>query len=448
MPRLFARLATGVVVAVIVALAAIVLNPHVVGTILFTRPGTRACVPLEELGHGPAMPVRQMTAEEIEAFSRDGSVRLQGMLDPVWVSRLQGLVRDCFAHPNIWDVLYSRLIANFYCAQKAILVHHTSVCGRQIAEAAPTTHIATELLRSASLRVCEPSDALGNFRRPVEGTWGGLVESGCGTTGFHTDDAYIPVRRRDADRPAVARLWMPLVPFSGRHFRFATLNQSAAARAARAAAGNDDLHGTSYARDEQLAASGILSEPGQVIEGDGLVPGDIFAFAGETPHIATALDCDSNEAHGCLRLILSFAGDNALFVGGRSTGLIPLHDNQTDGQPPRGVQFPEVFPDMPPDDWLPLRPSVATLGASLWYAMRAGAGSFAGFSPAKQATYIMRVAWFAAPWTNFWDYPDVGDATATDADGAGAAARPRRTQPLSLARHFGGAVLEWSGLRK
>ena len=103
---------------------------------------------------------------------------------------------DAVVPEQLWDVLYSRMIANFYCAQKAILVHHTSTCGKQIAEAAPTTRIAAELLRSPTLRVCEPSDALGNFRRPAPGTWGGLVE-GCGTTGEH---------RRQWLEPATAAL--------------------------------------------------------------------------------------------------------------------------------------------------------------------------------------------------------------------------------------------------
>lgn len=424
--------------AIIIALVSISLSKRLtpaIGAALFTRPQTEGCIPSKELARaqhsGPAFAARSLTEEEVEAFARDGSVKLRGMLDDVWVRRLRALVKDCFEHPNMWDVLYSRLIANFYCAQKAILVHHTSVCGRQIAEAAPTTRIAAELLRSATLRVCEPSDALGNFRRPAVGTFFGLVE-GCGTTGFHTDDAYIPVRRRDPEHAAVVRLWMPLAPFTAEHFRFATLNESQPARAARATAGNEELHGTSYKRDERLTASGILSQPGQVIEGGDLRPGDIFAFAGETPHTATALDCDSRAAHGCLRLILSFSGDNALFISGRKTGLIPLHDNQTADSPPQGVQFPAVYPTLTPWEWQPLRPTLSTLGASLWFAMRAGASSFAGFSLSKQTAYIMRVAWFASPWNNFWDYPAGGES----ADG-------EHTRSLSLARHFGAAALAW-----
>ena len=56
------------------------------------------------------------------------------------------------------------------------------------------------------------------------------------------------------------------------------------------------------------------------------------AFAGETPHVATAHDCERPEAGGCLRLILSYVGDNGEYVAGRHTGLIPLHDNHDAGR--------------------------------------------------------------------------------------------------------------------
>ena len=62
------------------------------------------------------------------------------------------------------------------------------------------------------------------------------------------------------------------------------------------------------------------------------------------PHVAEAADCAAPAAGACLRLILSFAGDNARYAGGRAAGLIPLRDNQTTGAPLRGSQFPTVWP--------------------------------------------------------------------------------------------------------
>ena len=100
-------------------------------------------------------------------------------------------------------------------------------------------------------------------------------------------------------------------------------------------------------------------------------------------------------------------GQNAIYVGGRNTGLIPLSDQQAEGEALRGAQFPTVFPHLDPDshEWEPLRPSLKTLGASLVYAARAGAGSFSGSSWRKMLEYTLRVTWFAAPWNNFWDFP-------------------------------------------
>ena len=58
--------------------------------------------------------------------------------------------------------------------------------------------------------------------------------------------------------------------------------------------------------------------PAQVIGGP-LRPGAVLAFAHETPHVAEAHDC-TGAADGCLRLILSFAGDNGVYVRGRHAG--------------------------------------------------------------------------------------------------------------------------------
>jgi len=409
---------------------------EIASTLLFTRPGTEQCVP-PELTQSPQQPARPLTEEEIDAFERDGSVLLRGLLSDEWVGIMRELVRDVFEHPNLWDVLYSRLIANFYCAQKGILVHHTSVCGREVAEHAPTSAIAAALLRSTTLRVSEPSDALGNF---VNDVWWGMDT--CGTTGFHTDDKYMPIRRADPSRAATVRLWIPLASFGGQHMRFAALNMSSASVAERAVAGVDPLNGTSYAAHEQLEASGVLAREGQVIGGGEFAPGDVFAFSADTPHVAEAKDCA--KADSCLRLILSFAGDNALYVRGRNTGLLPLHDNQTDGEAPRGTQFPAVLPSMRDEEgalsweWrTPLRPTLSTLAGSLYHAAVSGGGSFVGASAWESWRYLARVGWFAVPdfwsaplalldvrYVSFWSFPR--------SDGG--------ADELDLLRHFAGAA--------
>ena len=106
-------------------------------------------------GELPAPAFRDLTEDEIVGFRRDGVVVLRGVLQEEWVEALRLLMLDVFEHPTKWDMLYSRLNANFYGAQKSILLHHTSECGKELARAAPTTTISASLLGSSRLRVCE-----------------------------------------------------------------------------------------------------------------------------------------------------------------------------------------------------------------------------------------------------------------------------------------------------
>jgi hypothetical protein len=155
------------------------------------------------------------------------------------VVALRLLMLDVFSHPTKWDVLYSRLNANFYGAQKSILLHHTSECGKELARSAPTTTIAASLLGSKTLRVCEPSEALMNF-----------AAGETGHTAWHRDDAYMAVKTVEAavsendavnehstPAPGVVRLWIPLMDMGPERMRFLALNNSVEAQAARSARG-------------------------------------------------------------------------------------------------------------------------------------------------------------------------------------------------------------------
>lgn len=394
--------------------------------LLFGRPGTQSCVPADELGHGPAAPARAITAEEIEQFRLDGSVLLRGVLDQAWQKRLLALNEDVFTSPNLWDVVYTRALANFYCAQKSIFLHHTSKCGREIAEAGPTTQIAATLLGSSTLRVAEPTEALGNFRtagdtlpdNPTVPPWrkmsvvGGTLD-GCGSTAWHRDDKYFALKRRRPERPAVARFWIPLVPFTPEHLSFAALNISAGSVAERLARGFD-IQGTDFglhARFEAARARGMFA--GHVIDGgpQGYAPGDVFAFSEETPHLAQAGPSPCSTASNCLRLILSFAGDNAVVVAGRNTGFIPLQENQTVGEPPQGAQYPQVYPAFDTEGWeWDLRPTWLQLVRSAGWSASAGVGGFMGADAGVAASYLRRVGTFAASGTilGVWDAPTGG----------------------------------------
>ena len=95
---------TGCLLVLPVVVAALLCSSGVssaAAALLFTRPRTEGCVPADELGRPPAAALRSLTEEEVAAFARDGSVKLRGMLDDVWLRRLRKLVQDCFEHPNV-----------------------------------------------------------------------------------------------------------------------------------------------------------------------------------------------------------------------------------------------------------------------------------------------------------------------------------------------------------
>ena len=114
-------------------------------------------------------------------------------------------------------------------------------------------------------------------------------------------------------------------------------------------------------------------------------------------------------------MILSFAGDNARYAAGRTTGLIPMYSNQTGDAPLGGTQFPQVYPHMPESDWNPQwNPTYGDIAQSLWDATLAGATTFSGFELTKTAAYISRVN--DAFVENVWAIPKM-DLTTGVADG-------------------------------
>jgi len=384
---------------------------------LFTRPGVsdKGCVP--DTDDGPALPKRPLTTDELHAFKRDGSVVLRDVLNEDWLARLRTLAVEAHRHPTMWDVMYSRALANFYCAQKAIFLHHTSKCGRQLAGVAPTTAMAAELLDSRTLRVAEPTEALANFRSPGDElpmpgvptfAFPSTQIDGCGSTAWHRDDKYFSLDRRDSTMPAVVRFWIPLVPFTPAQLSFQALNCSLDKMAERRRA-SFDIQGTDFGLHHRFESQLIKGAfPGHVIDGgaDGpLRPGDVFAFAGETPHLAQARNCS---AHGaCLRLILSFAGDNAIIAHGRNTGLIPLQENQTVGAAPQGMQYPSAIPfDEASWEWQ-LCPSTWQLVRSFWWSVKAGFAGFWDADLAVTSSYLHRVKAFSIAHTplGLWDAP-------------------------------------------
>ena len=277
---------------------------------------------------------------------------LRGVLSPAWVVRLRALV-DVMAHPNVWDVLYSRLVANFYCAQKSILVHHVGVRprgGRGGADDGARRRAAAHELAA---------------RRRADGRAGQFAahELVCRRLrghGYH--------RRRvhagGARRPAA-----PLScgcgcrsPTLGRSTSTSPPSTTAPSRARAQRRHRPQRHKLRTPRRARRV--GPRGRAGAVGGRARRAPRRRLAFAATTPHVAEARDCAAPAAGACLRLILSFAGDNARYAGGRAAGLIPRQPDHRRGAARR--PFPTVWPEMAADEWAaPFRPGARTAAAAI-----------------------------------------------------------------------------------
>lgn len=333
---------------------------------------------------------RTISDSEIEAFRRDGSVLLREALPEEWVRILRYLLMDVFHRPTNWDILYSRLVANFYGAQKSIFLHHSSDCGREFIKYSPIAKLVSDLAgRNATLRICEPTEALINYDQTSK------TKSSQGHTAWHRDDVYMPVTSKYGstgtgtnDSPAIVRLWMPLMQISTTdQMKFLMLNNSKPARDGRMAE-NLDVEGTNFAHHSKMMESSTFTS--EIIDPRIYYPGDAFAFQGDTPHFAQNLNCS---LEGCARMILSFCVDeNAVFDSTKKTSLIPFTSSTENGQRLSGTAFPQVHP-WNATDWLSLwKPTYGDVISSIVDAIWAGSGAFIGLDVKTCIAYVARVS--------------------------------------------------------
>lgn len=331
---------------------------------MFARDSDKVCMPPNHALTGPE-PSAPLPAAIHEAFERDGAVILRGVLSEEWVTRMHETVVDSFEHPTTWDKLYSTGLAAFFCAQKTVLLPQTSLCGRSMARYSPLASLAADLTRSKTVRVAEPSEAIGSAR----------ARSGdCGHTAWHRDDSYFPIRGPEPSNPksprAVVRFWIPLETINPDQH---TMEFVAGSHLTRH---QDKLSGTNFAETARTNRSSLRLLKWEAHKGD------VIAFAGETVHNAATKNCTS-----CLRLILGFAGESAFFDNTVPSPLMPLGGGQTHKAPLRGVEFPKVLDTRPgqahhvPEEWIEgggLRPTAWGVVSSMLDSMQQGFGGFQG----------------------------------------------------------------------
>jgi len=308
----------------------------------------------------------------VKSFQSNGVVVLNDILSEEWIAHLRSLFMDVVSSPTLWDIVYTRMVANFYGAQKNIFLHHTSICGKEIALSAPTTLLAAQLLQSNTVRVCEPSEAILNY-----------ASENSGHSSWHQDGVYMPFEKKDPGKRAIVRFWIPLLSYEENEMRFQALNNSESCQQER----NFDVLGADFLLHEQIERDEAKILPRQILE-PRYRPGSIIAFAGDTPHYAEALNCDH---HTCPRLILSFSGDNAMYTSGKHTGLLPINDNQTDGLGLQGIQFPQVYPEKIDWEWEPLTPTYGEICRVTFDSFQAGSKAFVGVKLSVVKDYVYRV---------------------------------------------------------
>ena len=336
--------------AVAIAAAAIGLLGQRYTPLLLARESNRSCLPEGWEGRGPeplAAPLEPALRRE---FDRDGAVIIRGALSEEWTARLRETVLDSFEHPTTWDKMYTTGLASFFCAQKTVLLPSTSRCGQHMARFSPLASYAAALLGSETLRVAEPSEGMASFR---------ATKGNCGHTAYHRDDSYFPIRAAQpaaggtGEPPiAVVRFWIPLEEMTPENHRMEFVNGSHRTRE------TDNLSSTQFATHAAQDHSKL-----RLISWHAK-PGDVIAFAGETVHNAATRSCTS-----CLRLILGFAGDSAVFDSTVPSPLMPLGLDQEHGAPLHGRAFPLVYDSRSgvhhhPEEWLPLAPSVMDVASA------------------------------------------------------------------------------------
>ena len=282
--------------------------------------------------------------------------------------------------------------------------------------------MAEQLLNSTVIRAAEPSEGMVAVGEPSVGS--------CGHTAYHRDDSYFPIRgavgqpAAGAGRPkvAVVRFWIALEPIEPSQHEMAFVNGSHRFTDREA----DQLSATNFAKSAEIDASGVLEsrliswqvKPGDLIAFAGAsssppptttttptpttalhlphcAPAESACLAGETVHNAASRACDRGR---CVRLIIGFAGDHAVFDANVPSPLMPLAAGQTHNAELKGPSFPKVLDRRPgqshsgPEEWVPLAPGLAEIAGVMRHSARQGMRGFEG-------------SWFTgctAPFSPWW----------------------------------------------
>ncbi|HYQ69799.1 phytanoyl-CoA dioxygenase family protein [Actinophytocola sp.] len=290
----------------------------------------------------PEAPLRDLSAEEVDAFHRDGAIRISGVFPSEWVTRLSEGVDFVLDNPSI----LARATASHASGRGTgdAFMWKTHQTFHDFVFTSPAARIAQQLLRSRTVNAFY--DQI--FAKP---------KATGQPTPFHEDASSFPI-----EGGQVVAIWIALDPCGPESAALKVVRGSHEWDTAGAPMTSSLMH-SMMKGGKGTAAEAPAPAPARhdVVEWDekdllawDLVPGDAVAFNPAALHGATGTGPERDRRAFCSRWL----GDGVTFQPDR--GVLPmLWDPAIEpGDPMGGPLFPRVLPtiDEAVREWRPQEP--------------------------------------------------------------------------------------------
>jgi ectoine hydroxylase-related dioxygenase (phytanoyl-CoA dioxygenase family) len=262
---------------------------------------------------------RDLTAEEVTAFQRDGVALLKALFDPAWIEELEQAVDFIMAHPTPHAV---RLVASY---ADDYLARYNADFARISITDSPGPGVAAQLIGSPSINLIFDSIIV---KEPGEE----------GPTPWHHDLPYYPLTGRQ-----LVSLWVPVDPV--------TLHSGGVRYVAGSHEWGLQLRPESFNFDAAYAHLDLPPVPDidadeeqyDIVSWD-LQPGDCVAHHGLTVHSAGG---NLSQTRRRRAFVVRYAGEDIRWAGdlyearfGKPFTRLPWNGDLSEGSP----LDPEVFP--------------------------------------------------------------------------------------------------------
>lgn len=261
----------------------------------------------------PQKPARMLTSDEVDAFHRDGAVRVQGVISDAWVSELSLAVDEVLAEPSVLARATAVMGGGGFSGDAFMWKAHETF--HRFIFDSPAAHMAQQLLDSTTITAFY--DQI--FAKPAASS---------AATPYHEDMSSWPVT---GDK--ICAFWIALDPCTP---------ETAALQVVR----GSHLGGKQFMPVTPAAgqlkgdyADATTFDDSELLRW-GMQPGDVVMFHPRAVHGATG----TGPEHGRRAFVSRWAGDDIRFNPRHA--LLPLlwqHD-LLPGDPLGGPLFPQVLP--------------------------------------------------------------------------------------------------------